>query len=242
LILAQLCSKAVDYPKNGVPVNMDRSPRWLIPYKPDWHAAEDSSPRRMDYYESTRALGHMYRAITLDDAGEDSSQFANISLRAPLSDPISVALKRRVKKYIPAYTDPDGQSQEISRIFNGYVDELRYICVTYTVSITPDTRLTEEEVVVGTILAKCSQKRWRKARIYAMHVHASALVKDIQSKLLPVAKLDGATASQLVDGLERAWCAWDFSLRNSDKFGGNSFGLIALAIIFDCLEWLDKIA
>jgi RNA-dependent RNA polymerase len=238
--LAELCSQAVDYPKNGIPVNIDGSPRWLIPYKPDWHAAEDSAPRRMDYYESTRALGKMYRAITLDHSIDPQS--TNTPPQAPLSDPISVVLKERIKRYLPSYTDPEGSSQEIPGFFKGYVDELQYICSIHTVSITPGTRLMEEEVVVGTILAKCSQKRWRKTRMYAMHVHASALVKDIQHKLLPVANLEEASAEQLVDGLERAWRAWDFSRRSTDKFGGNSFGLVALAVIFDCLEGLEKTA
>jgi RNA-dependent RNA polymerase len=241
LELAELCSKAVDYPKNGVPVNIDRSPRWLIPYKPDWHAAEETAPRRMDYYESTRALGQMYRAITLEDPTQDSSQSTNISLRPPLNDPISVALKERIKKHISVEDDPESDTQEIRSFFKGYVDELQYICSIHTVSVYPGTRLVEEEVVVGTILAKCSQKRWRKSQTHAMLVHSSALVRDIQRKLLPVERIQDAAACQLADGLRRAWRAWDFSLRNSDKFGGNSFGLIALAIIFDCLQELDKI-
>lgn len=37
LQLAALCSQAVDYAKNGVPVDIHDSPRLLIPYKPDWH-------------------------------------------------------------------------------------------------------------------------------------------------------------------------------------------------------------
>ncbi len=34
--LAELCSQAVDYPKNGIPVDIHDSPRLLIRSKPDW--------------------------------------------------------------------------------------------------------------------------------------------------------------------------------------------------------------
>lgn len=36
--------------------------------------------------------------------------------------------------------------------------------------------------------------------------------------------------------IEEAWRAWIFSVRNRMQFGANSFGLIALAIIFDVLN------
>ncbi len=34
--LAELCSQAVDYPKNGVPVDTEQIPRRIIHAKPDW--------------------------------------------------------------------------------------------------------------------------------------------------------------------------------------------------------------
>ena len=34
--LAAMCSQAVDYPKNGVPVNIEEMPRTKLRAKPDW--------------------------------------------------------------------------------------------------------------------------------------------------------------------------------------------------------------
>ena len=34
--LAGMCSQAVDYPKNGVPVNIEEMPRTKLRAKPDW--------------------------------------------------------------------------------------------------------------------------------------------------------------------------------------------------------------
>ena len=36
LTLAALCNEAVDYPKNGVKVDLQQMPRRLIHAKPDW--------------------------------------------------------------------------------------------------------------------------------------------------------------------------------------------------------------
>lgn len=36
MTLAQLCSQAVDYPKNGVPVKFEDMPGKLFYAKPDW--------------------------------------------------------------------------------------------------------------------------------------------------------------------------------------------------------------
>lgn len=216
---------------------MERVPRFLIPYKPDWHAAEVAAPRRTDYYESDRALGHLYRAIEI----EDPADFFTRNLQttsAPLADPISVALKWRIQEQLPNYTEPDGICLEINKLFQIYVDELSYICLTHTLTSASDVRLHEEEVVVGTILAKCSQRRLRKDRMHRVRTHSQVIVHEIQREFIddPV----NASKDEIRAGLVKAWAAWDFSLRKSSNFGANSFGLIALGIIFDCLQKLDS--
>lgn len=238
--LAELCSQAVDYPKNGIPVNIDRCPRFLIPYKPDWHAAEVAAPRRTDYYDSDRALGHLYRAIEIDDPVTLlSSRSPNCPPQTTLADPISTALKPFVRESLQKYTDLDGTATDIRRLFQTYVDELAYICLTHTVSpTTSNMRLQEEEIVVGTILAKCSQRRWRKDRMHRMRTHSQVLVQEIQRDLIN--NLERASPEQILRSLMKAWTAWEFSIRHSADFGANSFGLIALGIIFDCLEKLDE--
>jgi RNA-dependent RNA polymerase len=229
--------QAVDYPKKGIPVDIDnnRLPRTLIRCKPDWHAAEVVAPRQTDYYESNRALGVMYRSIKLD-APQPFLTAINAP-QQPLTDPISLSLSDRILPYFQPYGKPEAHTlSEIAKMFGRYVDELRYICATHTISNTPGVRLLEAEVVAGTILAKCSQKRWRKDRMYRMRLHASTLARDIQRELAE--DLDKATQDQLVAGLMNAWYAWGYSLRRGNEFGANSFGLIALGVIFDCLEKL----
>jgi RNA-dependent RNA polymerase len=149
-----------------------------------------------------------------------------------------MALKLEVQTHLQSDLDPERKNAEIRNIFRFYVDELAYICLTHTLTSTNDVRLQEEEIVVGTILAKCSQRRWRKDRMHRMRTHSQVLVQEVQRGFMN--NLDNAPAEQIQKGLTKAWNAWDFSLRHSKNFGANSFGLIALGIIFDCLEKLGE--
>ncbi|RXW18615.1 hypothetical protein EST38_g7238 [Candolleomyces aberdarensis] len=226
--------QAVDYPKQGIPVDLDGGlPKTLIRCKPDWHAAEVVSPRETDYYKSTRALGYLFRNIQVDDITEEQKKLSPSNFK-PLTDAISQRLMPFMRESIGLHASPTGRFSDIEPIFSRYLSELDYICVTHTLSNTPGAKLIEAEVVAGTIMAKCSQKRMRKDRIYRMRTHCEALVKDIQKEL----RGKEGSVDDTLEGLKRAWRAWEFSLKFSDRHGFNSFGLIALGAIFDGLDEL----
>lgn len=210
-------------------------PQTLIRCKPDWHAAEVVSPRQSDYYTSSRALGVLFRSITLDDKPPVPNETAKNGFYM-LTDPLSMALRGRVCDLIGAAVQPTGDFSDTERTYHTYCDELRYICATHTLSNTPGVRLLEAEVVAGTILAKCSQKRLRKDRIHQMRLHAGTLVRDVQRDFLET--FDDAGHDEMLAGLQRAWRAWYFSQTKGNEFGASSFGLIALGVIFDCLDRL----
>lgn len=229
----------MDYPKQGKRVNLDDSlPRPLIRLKPDWHAAEVVSPRKTDFYESSRALGYMFRAIQLEDQ-ERAPEVPPCT--NPMSDSITFALFQNVQRYLDAAAYIQEIPGEVFDIFKKYQDELDYICATHTLSNASETKLLEEEVVIGTILAKCSQKRWRSNRIFRMKHHVGTLIKDIKRTLRDLVGFDEkvGSASGRVRLLELAWRAWNFSVYKREEFGANSFGLIALSVIFDCLDRLE---
>ncbi|KAG7092803.1 hypothetical protein E1B28_009120 [Marasmius oreades] len=163
------------------------------------------------------------------------------------SDPVSRILRNRVQGYLFPYVDPDSSKDpEMDNIFSKYQDELRYICATHTLSNTPGVTLLEAEVVTGTILAKCSQNRWRKDRMFRMKTHASTLVKEVARILSTCPDRDLDDRGQALYTLERAWWAWDFSLKRAvlsgarEGFGGHSFGLIAVDCILKALEELGR--
>ncbi|OSX65461.1 hypothetical protein POSPLADRAFT_1134844 [Postia placenta MAD-698-R-SB12] len=244
LELAALCSQAVDYPKNGVPVDIHHSPRLLIPYKPDWHQAEDAAPRTTDYYESSRALGDLFRNIAIVDPTTRSPTAAPINGAVkpkvkPLSDAISSALKPYIQMHLHRFRNEESDVGEMTKLFQRYVDELRYICMTHALSDAPDVRLMEEEVAVGTIIAKCSQTRWRTDRTFRMRLHSAMLTRDVDNQLFK--QTETPAPGELRYGLSQAWLAWDFSMRNKTVFGANSFGLIALRNIFNILDLVGSV-
>jgi RNA-dependent RNA polymerase len=132
--------------------------------KPDWHAAEVVSPRETDYYRSDKALGDLYRAIELSEPQPISSDVGVASdagvVSNVASNPISFALAPRLERALPEFVPPDGSCLEAAAMFRKYAHELRYISVTHTLTTEPGVNLLEAELICGTILAKCNQKRW----------------------------------------------------------------------------------
>ena len=157
----ELCSKAVDFAKNGVPVDINnRVPKPWIKFKPDWDKKEVTGAREVEYYESDRALGEMFRRIHLHDTSEPIEGFPTTppGLIAPLEDPISRALDPLVQKTLntnTTTTDPGpaaaGELARGEELHACYVWEMRYICMMHTLVDAPDVRLKEEEV--GYIMA-----------------------------------------------------------------------------------------
>lgn len=236
--MAKLCSQAVDYPKNGFPVDMQGAPRRLIPFKPDWKKVEDIMPHESDYYHSTRALGELFRNIQLLDRPEPFAQAVqNMAVQSkPLSDNISKVLIPYIKKHLHRFANSDNDLVEISPLFHGYAQEIRYIRLTHCLSDSPDSKLEEEEVVVGTILAHCSQHRYRTERMHRMRVHTSSVVRNIYNQLYPPKPAEERTDGDRRFGLKRAWLAWDFAMRRRTLPAANSFAMIALRVIFNILE------
>jgi RNA-dependent RNA polymerase len=136
-----------------VPVPFYKLPKLLMPYKPDWHAAEVLRPREVDYYESPRALGKLYRAVSLTSPPEREKEES----ADPYGDNITLALRPKVLGVIPNLHEVE-QTKELAiiEIFEHYQDELSYISSTHVITNEPGARLVEEEIVTGTIVAKAS--------------------------------------------------------------------------------------
>ncbi len=108
--LARLCSQAVDYAKNGNPVDIHNNlPKPLNRFKPDWHKAEVTGARELDYYVSDRALGELYRNINLNDPKEPIEDLSveGSGGTAPLEDPISRKVAPLVRSTLKTTRVPD---------------------------------------------------------------------------------------------------------------------------------------
>lgn len=278
--LSELCSKAVDYAKNGKRVDLRGNlPKTLIKFKPDWHKAEVTGARDLDYYVSDRALGELFRKIDLYDPNEPLRGFPATPPGdiAPLNDAISRALKPLVRYALVGFTfdfsgaagsgSPAPPSRKppppppavagadnahAERLHARYTREMRCICATHTLVEAPDVRLTEEEVVLGTILANCTQPRWRSDRAYRMRLQSETLVRDIRAHIVPgegvgsqaaaAATGTGAESEErLREGLRSAWTTWMWAQHHREREYIESFSLIALGVVLDCLKRLGEL-
>ena len=241
--LAKLYGKAVDYAKNGIPVDISKDfPRPLIEYKPDWKKEEVTGAREHDYYESDRALGHLFRKIDPHELDEPLEDLSDISPEetAPLEDMISRTIAPLIPKTLNAGVEASGaESAKTKGLYMHYIGEMRYVCTTHTLLDTPDVRLAEEEVVLGTILAKSTQPRLRSDRTNRMKVHAEALVRDVRAQMAPTG--DQPTLEDYRDGLRNAWEMWGWAQHHRKNEFIESFSLITLGVILDCLQQLGAL-
>ena len=67
------------------------------------------------------------------------------------------------------------------------------------------------------------------------------MLSDTRRRLLDEA--DGIAPEPVVlrAGLARAWTAWEWVQRNAKSEGAQSFGLLVLGAVFDCLKKLDAL-
>lgn len=233
-----------------MPVDIkNRLPRPLIKFKPDWDKKEVTGTRELKYYESDRALGYMFRSITLRDPSEPIEGFpmASPGTIAPLEDPISLALSPLVQNTLNANTNnaPGPAAAEIpqpEKLHARYEREMRYICATHTLVDAPEVRRKEEEVVLGTILANTIQPRWRSDRAFRLRLHSATLVRDIRSQIIRKANEDELTADELRASLSVAWEMWCWAQRHhGDKKFIESFSLIILAAVLELLTNLGAL-
>ena len=232
----------------AVAVPFNKCPPPLSPYKPDWHAAEVLKPRETDYYESPGALGQLYRAVSLKSPPQRVKE-ENVD---PSNDNITFTLRQKVLEVITDLGKVErDKERKVLDVFDQYQDELSYICSTHVITNDPGARLTEEEIVTGTIVAKArffeldclqyltgplqsTETRWRNERVFRMKLNSSALVNETRRRLTQGWKRSENVGT--VEAIGTAWAAWTFSVKNRRQFAANTFGLIALAVIFDGLS------
>jgi RNA-dependent RNA polymerase len=255
LTLARLHSDAVDYPKSGQPVLIDKIPKLKFRAKPDWDAPETAKRDSTAYYESRRALGRLSRAIDLpaltivrraertqhrqlrtqrEETLEDLEDLLeNLHLNGDIDDPVYIAVETRVAEFISI--DPNHDLiQDISYLYYRYTSELHTICIAHTLAPQRNAMLTEEEAVIGTIVGKTSQPRLRKDMMGKMRELTDRLVREIREDIA------GEDDTTLESPLERAWAAWQLSVAKSESFGARSFGWIALGVIFEAVKDIEE--
>ncbi len=252
--LCQIHSDAVDYPKSGTPVAINTVPKPRADHKPDWHAPETVNlDESTNFYQSKKAIGWLFRAIDLpdvqvhntatrrqrqhirDDASEPDLDdvFAALCIGDRQDDPLELAVKNRVAEFI--IIDPHSKYVELAiESLGRYSIELQGICACNAIQRHKTAMLSEEESVVGTIVAKSPQKRRRRDAMAQLREQTNYLVKAVQEDL------EGGEETSQDEWLSAAWAAWTVSRHLKDRFGAHSYGWIALGGIFDAIKAIEQ--
>jgi len=142
-------------------------------------------------------------------------------------------MEDHVAEYIPL--DPDSALVKVAiEYFGQYSIELQGICACNAIQRGKDAMLSEEEAVIGTIVAKCSQRRRRKEAISQLREQINYLVKWVRDAL------SGDDNTSQDEWLKTAWAAWKVSRHFKDRFGAHSYGWIALGEIFDAMKAIEQ--
>ena len=248
MLLAQLHSDAVDYPKSGEPVKLEQVRKLLPKLKPDWSAPETNTGQSARYYPSQSSVGRLFRDVelppvrtTVDDGrrrrrrrrhqgGPSHVQERRHEAGTALS--ISEHVIHEIDSVVDEWIGTNSWVSEeattmIEQLYERYVSELHAICTTHTLSLSQSQGLTEEEAFMGTIVAKTSQPRKRKNLISKLREQTDILVRGVKEEL------GGDDEIPLEQVLERAWLAWDHAISKGMTFGAQSFCWITLHAIFD---------
>ena len=231
-------------------------PRTKFRIKPDWHAPETIKPDPTRYYTSTRAIGRLFREIELPAVEtarqaqgrqrQDLRENAELPpvenvLRSfvendPQDDAVYEAVFEHVSGYINLGRHDEDMVAELWELFANYRSQLQTICADHTLSNAKNAMLTEEEAVVGTIVAKCSQPRKRKDLMSKMREQTGNLVDDTQAG---IAGEDGIPPNKR---LERAWVAFKLAVLEGryETFAARSFAWVALSEVFDAIKAIEQ--
>ncbi|KAF8987927.1 RdRP-domain-containing protein [Hymenopellis radicata] len=256
MLLADLHSRAVDFPKSGTAVAIREIPR-RPSLLPDWHAPETMSYLDPDvYYASQRAIGKLFRAVDLPAVKIESSAARQERRRAEadetadpfededevVTEALSTAFSRftsYVSQHLPINTPltptPD-RIDSLRSTFLYYRSQLQNTCSLHSILPGRGAMLTEEEVFIGTIVANASQPAKRLDHISKVREETTLLVNHVREELMSV---DGESVRDLEHRLRLSYWAWRRCLQ-SDVFGANSFGWIAMEVCFRLIDEIDE--
>lgn len=263
--LAKLASNAVDFPKNGTPINFTQLPRFKSKNqpRPDFLAKEGADLNSDQYYNSKKLLGQLYRRVPVkkwipQEWNEDYSP----SDGATVEDALSRVGLRNIG--LSGLTDPTQELiEEMTHLLEAYCDQLLAIGQAHTILKHKNSHVSESELVSGTIMANWSDHHRRRDAVTAMNLQTHELVRAVRAELqakdlsMPETEtydeeedeyddwtfreeFDDTEQRSMAETFKRSWAAWcvaeDTLQEEPRMFGAQSFGLIALGRMLEIVK------
>ncbi|KNZ60997.1 hypothetical protein VP01_1468g2 [Puccinia sorghi] len=208
LKLAQLHSKAVDYPKTGVPVSIQELPK-VESAKPDFMCPEYMlnvhKKNNERYYQSEKVLGKLFRAIPSErveffESGpapgflpqsipgrrrrKRTEEVEGLDLDRSITQRLESVLRARKMSDFP---DPIWKD-EFERLLEAFSQEFAKICQQNSLNKTKlnysSSRLTEMEGVVGVILSSSSDRRLKRENLIRLQDQTTELFDTLKHEII----------------------------------------------------------
>jgi RNA-dependent RNA polymerase len=175
--LAEAASHAVDFPKTGTPANFTNLPRPPSQERPDFLAPEtvDSVDNNF-YYPSEKILGVLFRNVpsakrpVLQRDASNTPSDGNSVLNALMEIDLS-------ELGLPPLQPPqDDLVEEMEQLLEAYSGHLVSIARLHTISKLRGARVSEAELISGTMMANWSDHRKRREVVAAMNLQVPIII------------------------------------------------------------------
>ena len=175
--LAEAASHAVDFPKTGTPVDFSTLPRPPSQERPDFLAPEtvESLDNNL-YYPSEKLLGILFRNVP--EAKRPALRYETSSNIPPGYKCIFNALSNIDLSYLglpPLDLPQDDLREEMFKLLESYSEHLVSIAQLSSISRWRG-RISEQELVSGTITGKWSDRRKRREAVNAMNIQVFIII------------------------------------------------------------------
>ncbi|GAA5981880.1 hypothetical protein JCM11641_001929 [Rhodosporidiobolus odoratus] len=248
--LADLYSQAVDAPKKGNFIPREKI-RKRPKGKPDFMRFSDfdvGSTRDGEYYESTRALGYLYRAID-DNSLKTPPELLNLAVtfdsspQNPSWQVVRLSVERELTNALDCRAHHllnicSSRSDTVLPVLNTFTAAINNICITHSRVPTSGRPISEEEIyAVTSLLEGDRHKAARGGLVTSMATEMSFHVRWLENEL---GKVDGNAALQGAEEeqLKLLYAAWICAVEKLDETesGVKTARWVCLALLLEALR------
>jgi RNA-dependent RNA polymerase len=175
--LAEAASHAVDFPKTGTPVNITSLPRPPDQVRPDFLAPEavDSVDNRL-YYPSEKLLGILFRNVPAAERPELRNDASNTPSDGNCIINALMEIDLAELGLPPLQPPQDDLREEMLQLLKAYSEHLLSIAQIYPISKLRGARISEAQLISGTITGKWSDHRKRREAVIAMNLQVFIII------------------------------------------------------------------